>query len=98
MSNNNYPFWIKKHLDRLNRLNVELTFNEHWFKRRHRNLEKEKCVETVRIGKVVLLKSLWPGKIVFKKYYGKDNETYVVVALFMKHQIEVKTAWKKIGR
>ncbi len=96
MNNNNYPFWIKKHLERLNYL--EITFHSHFFKRKYRNISDELCKEAIKDGKIVLIKSLWPGKIVFKKYFGKENETYVVVVLFKLDRIEVRTAWKKEGR
>ena len=99
MSNNYYPFWIKKHLERLNAKEVQINFDLYLTKKLcTRNLEDDKIIETIRDGRVILLKSLWPGKIVFERYFGKENETYIVVTIFMKHHIEVKTSWKKKGK
>ncbi len=99
MNNNYAPFWIRKHLERLNANEVQINFDLYLTRKLStRNLEDEKITDTIRNGRVILLKSLWPGKIVFEKYFGKENETYIVVTIFMKHHIEVKTAWKRNGR
>ena len=97
MSYNNLPFWIRKQLERLNPKKAQTSFAPHYFKRIHRGLSTELIVETVRTGKVVLLKSLWPGKITFSRYFGKENVTYFVITIFEKHKIEVKTSWQKKG-
>lgn len=98
MSNNYVPFWIKKHLERLNPKDANITFNKHFFKRKHRNIDEEICIETIKEGKVVMFRSLCPGKLVFEKYSGKEHLTYTIVAFFKSDRIEVRTAWKKEGR
>ncbi|MBI5065299.1 hypothetical protein HZA97_03600 [Candidatus Woesearchaeota archaeon] len=98
MDYNRYPFWIRRQLERLNVNEANITFNEHYFKRSHRNITEETCIETIKQGSVIMFKSLWPGKLVFTKYFGKENQTYTVVTFFKEDRIEVRTAWKKEGR
>ncbi len=98
MSNNYHPFWIRNHLERLNPKESNITFHKHFFKRKHRNIPEEICLETIQEGKVVIIRSLWPRKLVFKKYFGKEHITYTIVTFFRRDRIEVRTAWKTEGR
>ena len=98
MSNNYYPFWIKKHLERLNPKETDITFHKHFFKRKHRNITEETCIETIKEGKIIMIRSLWPGKITFQKYFGKENMTYTTITFFKRNRIEVRTAWKTKGK
>jgi len=78
---------------------VDVTFDPHLFERQEiRNLDLSKVEETVRTGKIVGCKCEEPNKICFERYYGKENETYVIIVRYHEDFIEVKTAWWKKGR
>ena len=77
--------WIEELMIRLNKKNVEITFDPHLFDRKEcRNLDLDKVEETVRNGKVHEIKCEKPNKICFTRFY--------------KNFIEVKTTWLKQGR
>ena len=62
------------------------------------NLDLDKIGETVRTGKIFEEKCEEPNKLCFKRYYGKENVTYIVIVRYYNNFIEVKTAWPKKGR
>ena len=66
--------------------------NECW------GLDLDKVEETIRIGRIDYEKSERPEKACFKRYYGKENITYVVITKFYSEHIEVKTLWAIKGR
>ena len=91
--------WIEALMKELDRKKSEITFDPHVFDRKeYWNLEFDKIEETVRTGKIFESKCESPNKICFKRYYGKENVTYTVIARYHNDFIEVKTAWPKKGR
>ncbi|HLC65560.1 MAG TPA: hypothetical protein VJI46_05565 [Candidatus Nanoarchaeia archaeon] len=81
-----------------NRETAVITFSPHLFDRKeYRNLDLEKIEETVRTGKLHNEKCQEPNKMRFRKYFGKENVTYIVVVRCYNDFIEVKTAWPKKG-
>ncbi len=91
--------WIEDMTKHLNRKDAQITFDSHVFDRRnYRNLDLDKIEETVRTGGIVDDKCEQPNKACFRKYFGKENTTYVVIVRYHKTFIEVKTAWPKKGR
>ncbi len=91
--------WITNLFTNLDRNSLEITFNEHVFKRVcDRNFDLDKVEETVRKGRLWLKKCEYPDKLCFVNYYGKENTTYVVIALVKKYSWEVVTAWLRSGR
>ena len=91
--------WKKKLLKKFNRKKIQVTFNPHVFERvEYWRLDLGNVEETVRTGKISEAKCKPPNKICFERYFGKENITYVVIARYHKHFIEVKTAWLRKGR
>ena len=91
--------WIEELMSQLDRRKVEITFDPHLFDRAdYWNLDLDKIEETVRTGTVFASKCTKPNKICFKRYFGKENLTYVIIVRYHKNFIEVKTAWPKKGR
>ncbi len=83
----------------MNRKEAAVTFDLRLFDRsEYWNLELGKIEETVRCGKIFAEKCEKPGKLCFSRYFGKENVTYVVIALFHQNFIEVKTVWPRKGR
>lgn len=83
----------------VNRKTAEITFDPHVFTRqleRHFNLDFVE--ETVRQGEICEEKSSPPGKYCFKRYHGKERQTYFVVVIMHAEFIEVKTVWLTFGR
>ena len=91
--------WIEDVTKHLYRKKAKITFNPHTFDRKeYWNLDLNKIEETVRTGKIFDKKCEKPNKICFKRYFGKKNITYTVIARYYQDFIEVKTAWPKKGR
>ena len=91
--------WIDDLIIKLNRRKAEITFDPHVFDRReYWNLNLDKVEETVRTGKVSEGKCEMPNKICFKRYFGKEKSTYIVIVRYHNNFIEVKTAWPKKGK
>ena len=91
--------WIGDLTKNLDRKKAEITFDPHVFDRKeYRNLDLGKIEETVRTGKIFDKKCEKPNKICFKRYFGKENINYTVIARYHQNFIEVKTAWPKKGR
>lgn len=91
--------WIESLLSSISRMKVEITFDPHLFDRKeYWNLDLDKIEETVRSGRVFYDKCEMPNKICFKRYFGKENKTYIIIARFHSSFIEVKTAWQTKGR
>mgnify|MGYP001558291931 FL=1 len=91
--------WIADLMKKLDRKKAEITFDPHVFDRKeYWDLDLDKIEETVRTGKVFDKKCELPNKICFKRYYGKENVTYIVITRYHNYFIEVKTAWPKKGR
>lgn len=98
MNYNNYC-WIEELLGRLDRTEAEVTFDPHLFKRiKYHNLDLDKVEETVQTGRIVAEKCEEPNKLCFESYFGKENTTYTVIAMFHESFIEVRTAWPRKGR
>ena len=91
--------WIEDLIRRLNKKKTKITFNPHLFDRKeYWNLDLSKIEETVRTGIIFNNKCEKPNKICFKRYFGKENITYTVIARYHNNFIEVKTAWPRKGR
>jgi len=91
--------WIGELTKKLDRRKAEITFDPHLFDRKeYWNLDLDKIEETVRTGEVFEEKCEQPNKLCFKRYFGKENTTYTVIARYYKNFIEVKTAWPAKGR
>ena len=91
--------WVDDLADTINRKKIEVTFSPHLFDRKeYWNLDLNKVEETVRTGKIFEKKCEIPNKICFKRYFGKENITYTVIARCYKNFIEVGTAWPKKGK
>ena len=91
--------WIEELSKKLDRRKSEITFDPHVFDRKeYWNLDLDKIEETVRTGNVFEEKCEKPNKICFKRHFGKENTTYIVIARYHNNFIEVKTAWPKKGR
>tara|TARA_Y100000031_G_C8234617_1_gene392608 strand:+ start:1242 stop:1529 length:288 start_codon:yes stop_codon:yes gene_type:complete len=94
-----FVVWIETLIDSIDRTKVEITFSPHLFDRKECwNLDLDKIEETARTGKIVFEKCEEPNKICFKRYYGKEHTTYVLITRYYKDFIEVKTVWPKKGR
>ncbi|MGB9613778.1 MAG: hypothetical protein ACPL4K_06385, partial [Candidatus Margulisiibacteriota bacterium] len=88
--------WADEQLKKLKRRRLPITFDPHLFVRKaERGFEIDKVVETIKTGKVILKKSVEPRKVCFARYFGKENKTYTVIALFHDNYAEVKTCWVK---
>jgi len=91
--------WIDDLTERLDRKRSEITFDPHLFDRKeYWNLDLTKVEETVKTGKIFYKKCEEPNKICFKRYFGKENVTYMVIVRYHENFIEVKTAWPQKGR
>jgi hypothetical protein len=91
--------WKELLLEALERKKAAITFDPHLFERaEERMLSLEKIEGTVRAGRIVGEKCEAPNKLCFCRYYGKENESYMVIARFHRNFIEVKTAWLRKGR
>lgn len=91
--------WIEELNIKLDRRKVEITFDPHLFDRKeYWNLDLDKIEETVRTGEIFEEKCEQPNKLCFKRYFGKENTTYIVIVRYYKNFIEVKTAWPTKGR
>ena len=91
--------WIEDLMKKLDRKKAEITFDPHVFDRKkYWNLDLEKIEETARTGKVFESKCETPNKICFRRYFGKENVTYIVIVRYHNDFIEVKTTWPKKGR
>lgn len=78
----------------IDRKEAEITFDPHLFDRKeYWNLDLDKIEEAVREGDIYEEKCEEPNKICFKRYFGKENITYIVIVRYHKEFIEVKTAW-----
>jgi hypothetical protein len=89
--------WIEEWLAKSK--NLEITFSEHLFDRQaHWKLNLSLVKETIRTGNVNECKCKEPAKLCFERYYGKENVTYIVIALLKKDEVEVKTAWLRQGK
>ena len=74
----------------------EIMFHPHFVKRwKTRDIDLGRVEDTARTGKIFERTGEKRG---FKKYYGKENETYIVIAMIEEDFIEVRTAWKTKGR
>ncbi len=83
----------------LDRKIAEITFDPHVFTRQlERNFDIDFVEETIRTGQIEENKSNPPLKICFKRYHGKERQTYRVITLFHQEFIEVKTVWLTSGR
>ena len=70
-------------------------YSEHLLSRvSKRNLDLWKVDETLRTGSIIKSRA---NKLCLSRYFGKDNETYVVIIQVRKQSIRVKTAWKRKG-
>ena len=91
--------WIEGLLGKLDRKKVEVTFSPHLFDRiKYHNLDIDKVEEAVRTGNIVSGKCEGPNKLCFTRYFGKENVTYAVIAIFHESFIEVRTVWPREGR
>ena len=91
--------WIEELMKKLDRKKAEITFDPHVFDRKeYWNLDLGKIEETARTGKVFESKCETPNKICFRRYFGKENVTYIVIVRYHNDFIEVKTTWPKKGR
>lgn len=94
-----YNYWIEDLLGRVDRRRAEVTFDPHLFDRsEYRSLDLGMVEETVRTGRVVAGKCEAPGKLCFSRYFGKENLTCTVIAIFHQSFIEVRTVWQRKGR
>ncbi len=83
---------------RLDRATAEITFDPHLFTRQlERNFDIDFVEETVRTGEVVEEKCE-THKMCFRKYHGKEKQTYYVIGIFHDNLIEVKTTWLIKGK
>lgn len=91
--------WIDDLLLGIIRKKAKITFDPHLFDRKeYRNLSLDKIEETIRNGELYQEKCEFPNKVCFRKYFGKENISYIVIARIHKEFIEVKTAWPRRGR
>jgi hypothetical protein len=91
--------WREDLLKKIDRKKAVVTFDPHLFDRaEERILWLERIEDAVRTGKVIDEKCEQPNKLCFCRYYGKENESYIVIARFHKDFIEVKTAWLRKGK
>ncbi len=91
--------WISDVLSKIDRKKAEITFDPHLFDQKEkRNLDLDKIEETIRTAAIYEAKCESPNKICFKRYFGKENTTYTVIARYHWEFIEVKTAWTNKGR
>ena len=91
--------WKEILIKNIDRKKAEITFDPHLFDRKeYWNLELDKIEETARTGKIFDDKCKKPNKLCFKRYFGKENTTYIVIVRCYNSFIEVKTAWPKKGR
>lgn len=90
--NSSYNFYY-------NRRALPITFSPHAFDRKeYWALDIDKIEATVRSGELYYEKCEKLNKICFRKYFGKENRTYIVITGVHMEFIEVKTAWSKNGR
>lgn len=76
----------------------EVTFNPHIFKRKHRNIDLDRIRETIASKSIFPKKCKPPYKLCFKRYFGKINRTYYVIARLHEDFVEVITTWHKKGK
>lgn len=73
-----------------------ITYGFHFIKRwKTRDIRIDRVDETIKTGKPIYSRG---RKIILKRYFGKDNETYCIVCLLRNNFIEAIKAWKKKGR
>ena len=78
---------------------ADITYTDHALERiKYWNLDFEKIEETIKTGIIVKDKSNSVNKQYLKRYFGKENITYLVVVTYYKYLIEVQTAWPIQGR
>lgn len=86
-------------MERPDRKTAEITFDPHLLTRGlERDFDIDFVEETVRTGDIVEEKCESPGKVCFRKYHGKQRQTYTIIVLYHQDFIEVKTAWLTKGR
>ncbi|MCX6707833.1 MAG: hypothetical protein NT001_06910 [Candidatus Woesearchaeota archaeon] len=73
-------------------IDYDLHFIKRW---KTRDIELDKVDETIRTGRAVKQNG---RKIIFERYFGKENETYCIVCIARDNFTEVRTVWKKEGR
>ncbi len=91
--------WKEELQRRLDRKKAEITFDPHVFDRQqYWNLDLGKIEETARTGVLFEEKCEEPNKLCFRRHFGKENITYIVIVRYYQNFIEVKTAWPLQGR
>ena len=91
--------WIRKLLQKHDLKTVSITISKHCASSMiKRDIDFKKIEETIRTGKFFREKCRWPKKLCFARYFGKENQTYFVVAAIKQKSIEVVTTWEKKGR
>lgn len=93
--------WIDDLEKNLDRKKAEITFDprSHTINKiAFENLNEDNVEETVRTGSIINEKCEYPGKLCFQRYFGKENLTYIVIVIYHKYHIEIKTVWVKEGR
>ena len=90
--------WIRIALSTFHRREVIVHFHQHAeIKNFERNLDVDRIVETIRIGKVFERKCTYPDRIAFSCYF-KKGFTYIVIAKVFPNSLQVITSWKNKGR
>jgi len=90
--------WIREQLNRLDRKKARIIIHAHALeKAAHERFTIEQLRETVQTGRLVEKKCGYPNKLCFKRYFGKENRSCVVIMLFEKEHIEVVTIWQTDG-
>lgn len=93
-----YNDWIIDCLEKVDRKRVEIIYSLHAANQISANfMLRDKIEETIRTGRLHLLKCEPPNKLCFRRYYGKENLTYSIVANFNPEFIEVITLWEDEG-
>ena len=88
-------------MKRLDRKKAPITFDPRGHtidKIAFENLDEGNVEKTARTGKIVIKKCKYPRKVCFQRYFGKENLTYVVIVVYHKYHIEIKTVWTDKGR
>jgi len=90
--------WIRWQLNRLDRKKARIYVHEHAIeKEAYENLTVSHILETVKTGKVAINKCEYPEKICFKRYFGKEKRSCVVITRFEKRHIKAITIWQTAG-
>ncbi len=90
--------WIKTILNAFNRNTIFIHFSFHIeLKNLTRNLDLDNVFKTVRKGKVLEAKSIYPDRIAFYHFF-KEGFTYVAIVKIYPNSFKVITAWKNKGR